>query len=322
MPVDVLIAVLSLLTLPDLMAFRCCSKSTKNIVMVLYYHNVLRILARFFPDPASLLRSLDQNNGIISGSVALYAIITQTQPEWTPMDVDIYVTDFHASKLIEHILSVQHYVFQSEATPTRNKYTELDDVKKVMTFGNGAHNIDIIISDNSCVEGHVFRFHSTPVMNFINGRGVYCAYPLLTLNMRGIIHSQCWKLNKQPKIKMLACVAKYRDRGFDIVRDPKIWPDCAEHTCFRSGTCPHTIRAVNDNRGLWIPLQPQNQYDPRNVINRTYSTVWTLGGECKGLKVASPFVYTSRMHTCEYDSCTVKCHAHHNSQTGSNSTEN
>jgi hypothetical protein len=148
---------------------------------------------------------------------------------------------------------------------------------------------------------------------------VYCAYPLLTLNQRGIIHPQCWNLNKRPKIKMLSCVAKYRDRGFDIVRDPVVWPDCAEHACHRSGTCPHTVRSVDDRRGLWIQIQPQDRNDSRNLVNTIYSTVWTLGGECKGSKIAKHFVHTSSIIPCEWSPVqTAECITHHSMQIGLN----
>jgi hypothetical protein len=64
----------------------------------------------------------------------------------------------------------------------------MDSRCQVAQLSNGLRNIDLVVSASETAVDTIFTFHSTPVMNFISGYGIFSAYPLLTLQNKGFVH--------------------------------------------------------------------------------------------------------------------------------------
>ncbi|KAK7000965.1 hypothetical protein R3P38DRAFT_2796267 [Favolaschia claudopus] len=110
--------------------------------------------------------------------------------------------------------------------------------------GKKVVNIIIVPDDNAATA--IFHFHSTIVMNYFSGYGVFCAYPALTLARKGILNSSVAQSDAQRR-RVARCIDKYTLRGFDMKTNLNEHKNWEQHTC-----------AVYDGRT---------------------SVVWSLGGD-------------------------------------------
>ncbi|EJD49284.1 hypothetical protein AURDEDRAFT_161781 [Auricularia subglabra TFB-10046 SS5] len=85
-----------------------------------------------------------------------------------------------------------------------------DSFERVLRYGRGPKHIDVVCTSATPVYC-IFRFHCTPVMNFITWNKAYCMYPFDSLiRSRGLI------LRENNDRTRLA-LDKYRRRGFKLV---------------------------------------------------------------------------------------------------------
>ncbi|KAJ7202999.1 hypothetical protein C8J57DRAFT_1038179, partial [Mycena rebaudengoi] len=122
----------------------------------------------------------------------------------------------------------------------------------------------------------VFYFHSTVVMNFISGGGLFCAYPALTTDHVSIPTAGYYDpgINRS---QMDACFEKYTDRGFSFVTAASSNGNGGEHICYRDYCCPRTIRTLYDNGGLFVPFGSTVE-EHQIIYDKWHTVLWSVGG--------------------------------------------
>ncbi|KIN94092.1 hypothetical protein M404DRAFT_73349, partial [Pisolithus tinctorius Marx 270] len=128
---------------------------------------------------------------VISGSLALHMVLPANSCAWTPSDLDIYnakacLSHFHHALTFSECLLAGYNVIR-ETRVDASSYN-MSTIRSILTFSNGTHYIDVIVSKTSTALSPLFQFHSTAVMNFISADTIFCAYPNLTFNHCALIN--------------------------------------------------------------------------------------------------------------------------------------
>ncbi|KAJ7709301.1 hypothetical protein B0H16DRAFT_1271026, partial [Mycena metata] len=178
--------------------------------------------------------------GLISGSIALLMV---TDLEFEPGDIDLYVPLSQEDTAIRLCIQELDFV-QTESRDSL--YDNSSSVKTVHWLENSSRRMNIIVVENENPAVAVFRFHSTVVMNFLCSRGLYCAYPSLTLYHLSIPNSGLMMSDAEVAQKCRDCFEKYRERGIRFERDPRTFPGHGIHACFVDAECTSTIRSTED----------------------------------------------------------------------------
>jgi hypothetical protein len=180
---------------------------------------------------------MKESGVIISGSFAL-SIIHPGQ--FTPNDIDFYVTSFGFATVLLFVQSVGYTIIPSK--DSGRKYgTNLIVVELKHSLSQKCINII------TGLEGHavrfITRFHSTLVMNYISWFGLVSLYPEWTLNKAGLIVT-----NTKANLKNFQ---KYKNRGYKLYND---LDSLGNHSDLY---CPQRDHHLNDDRYLLQTFGPR-----------------------------------------------------------------
>ena len=279
------------------------------------------MLGGFCLDSVRFLAELRKEHAIVSGSVALYAMLGITfgggndnEHNWKPNDIDVYVPFPEAFEaevpFVTYMVYVEGYHPIGRKVKAEEGYMLFSEVKDVISLQKGTTRMDVILSGSRSSLKPIMRYHSTPVMNGISGNGIFSAYPEMTCAYRGNFNPMVFALDrgspKLPPANIRKAFHKYTARGFDIRRNPSCWSD-VNHVCTKSSHCPLTVRNVEDWGCLYTTFRELGENDGVGMkigsISKDVSVddglvVWLLGGRrCDGRHFGLPgYVATQRVY--------------------------
>ncbi|KAJ2911883.1 hypothetical protein MD484_g8534, partial [Candolleomyces efflorescens] len=207
---------------------------------------------------ASLLRLMEVTDTLVSGSFLLPLMERKT---CIPNDLDI----FASLGSYEMVLS---YLRKKGFQDCKRIYP---NGRQVGAYSNNLRDISFIYEVKN---KRSYKFHSTPVMNYLSFHGLVCLYDI-TLYKMGIAN-YCEDVPR----RVQACYDKYRDRGFDI------WQHLEEdHICKIDGCCPQTVRSLFDKDVVHIRFPDFVETAEEELRkNEARIAMWRLatGAACKG----------------------------------------
>ncbi|KAH7905659.1 hypothetical protein BJ138DRAFT_1118279 [Hygrophoropsis aurantiaca] len=172
------------------------------------------IIIPFCSNVRGFWESLRSGRGVVSGSAALKLILPQWTCGWQIQDLDLYLAHGHETNLIAFLANEGFIVVGI----VEDGYGELagEAIDKVISLRRGEKSIDVIIASSSLSAiAPIFRFHSTPVMNFFNAEVVFSAYPGLTIRYQGLVnYGRITTAGQEEKGHLLRCWQKYENRGY------------------------------------------------------------------------------------------------------------
>jgi hypothetical protein len=322
LPLEMVAKVWSELTMVDLVVYGGTSKANYVIVQASIKTSLDRLLLPFVQSEGvdQFLNVLSVERAVVSGSMALHFMLScsltgvEGGETWGPADMDIYEPndeDKHSGVVKYLIVEEGYKEVQCKVSALGDGYNLHPQIKKVTRLVRGRRVVDVINTTSPDAIAAIVGFHSTPVINWISGDGVFCAYPQLLSKRRGLVNPMGLTLPdftpKLPPANVRACLKKYFDRGFDIRRNPSCWPG-EEHDCTSSANCPHTTRSMIDRGTMYYRLKKSDEpagihmtegVDYRGPYCSRYIMYWSLGGpSCdQRHRVSKPFI----MHREEAD---------------------
>ncbi|KAK7028254.1 hypothetical protein R3P38DRAFT_3189731 [Favolaschia claudopus] len=229
-------------------------------------------LARADLDPEPTLACMRQNPAIVSGSTTLPVLVDAKFP---PNDLDLYTTAPYETAMI----NMMHRAEYGDMRMADNPYREMQGILRTHWLKKGKKVVNIIIVPDDNAATAIFHFHSTIVMNYFSGYGVFCAYPALTLARKGILNSSVAQSDAQRR-RVARCIDKYTLRGFDMKTNLNEHKNWEQHTCAADASCPTTFRSLHDHASLFIPFPDfATAATAAPVYDGRTSVVWSLGGD-------------------------------------------
>jgi hypothetical protein len=254
------------------------------------------------------MKALNSEHAIVSGSVALYTMLSVTfngddsnENGWYPNDIDVYVPLPDDLKqpppLVTYMMDNEGYHTRTPVISLNMNYPAYPSIQDVIYLKKGNKTMDIIVSANRFSISPIFHFHSTPVMNCITGNGIFSAYPKMTCQKRRILNPLVLHMDitspPMPYFSVRAALKKYEDRGFQIRRNPSCWSRVF-HLCTRSINCPHTTRQMEDWGCLYLTLRSfgkntgissKSALVTEDIFDGQGTITWHFGGDaCDSLK--------------------------------------
>jgi len=322
LPLEMVAKVWSELTMADLIVYGGTSKANYAIVQASIRSSLEHLLLPFVRSGGvnQFLSVLSTERAVISGSMALFFMLScsltgvQSGQGWGPADMDVYEPndEDRRSNIVGYLIVEEGYKeVGSKVSALGEGYNLHSRIKKVTRLRRGRHIVDVIITVSPDAIAAIMGFHSTPVMNWISGDGVFSAYPQLLSKKRGLVNSMGLTLpNFSPKLppaNVRMCLKKYFNRGFDIRRNPSCWPG-DKHVCCSSVNCPHTVRSMLDHGTMYYRFKKSDELagihmtggiDYKGPYCSQYILYWSIGGpSCdQRHRVTRPFI----MHRGEAD---------------------
>jgi len=276
-PIELVGKVWDYLTLTDLLRYSKTSKCNYNDVHNAIRDSVHQVLGQFCLDPARFLAELRKEHAIVSGSVALYAMLGVTfgggndnEQDWKLNDIDVYVPILDICKagapFVTYMAYMEGYHHVGRRVRAEEGYILFPEVKDIISLQKGTIRMDVILSGSRSSLKPILRYHSTPVMNGISGNGMFSAYPEMTCAYHGNFNPMVFVLDrsspKLPPVNVRRAFHKYTARSFDIRRNPSCWSDSdVVHVCTKSSHCPLTTRNVEDWGCLYITFRELEEND-------------------------------------------------------------
>ncbi|KAJ7258987.1 hypothetical protein C8J57DRAFT_1073393, partial [Mycena rebaudengoi] len=170
---------------------------------------------------------------IISGSLPL-AILTGGT--FIPNDMDIFVPCSQEQTMLA-LLEIQYGCIPTASVRGQNYInSEVANVRWLSTTDSAWH-INLMTCTGECPVSALWHFHSTLVMNFISSKGIYSAYPKLTLHHWGILSASFYSHSLDGHCRRKSII-KYRKRGFSFRTSLDITGSRRRHVCFRDLHAP------------------------------------------------------------------------------------
>ncbi|KAK6972184.1 hypothetical protein R3P38DRAFT_2469102, partial [Favolaschia claudopus] len=194
-----------------------------------------------------MLQCLRKGNGIISGSTPLPILLDL---KFKPNDLDVYVLEEDEDRMLD--LVKDSFLF-TIVRQSDNPYRDVPGLLRTHWLKKGTQVINVMVVAGDNAASAIFQFHSTIVMNYISGWGVFCAYPELTLEGKSITNLSVLT-NEEQRKRATYCFDKYGERGIDHrkkLSDHRAW---SSHVCGVDPSCPTTFRALHDRTSLFIPF--------------------------------------------------------------------
>lgn len=282
--------------LPSMLTLMATSNDYRRIGKTHLHERLFRLIRPFIDDVTALLANMSLSHTVISGSAALWYMMPPSDDSWFPKDLDLYTTVRGYNTIKGYILGKGFHEMShtGNAQNLQPDYPTTSGIKSVTVLRKGDITIDIIVSLRVSPLVPIFHFHSTTVMNFISAQGFFSAYPTITEKYRGIASPMAYWPANEPGDKIVKCLEKYADRGFDVRKDPSDWPGELEHFCRRSFDCPETLRSTVDGGCLFYPFPHSFNKQcflegirVHRAIKERFNVAWHLGGSEGGMK---PFV--------------------------------
>ncbi|KAJ7019259.1 hypothetical protein C8F04DRAFT_975950 [Mycena alexandri] len=222
---------------------------------------------------------LRQTRSIVSGSAALLMV---SELEFVPGDLDVYTPLSQEEAALAIVQGSMGFDKVSSWMP--HGYCSNAAICKVHRLAKARKSINLIIVQGEDPAAAVFHFHSTIVMNYLSGFGLYCAYPGLTLLDAGVMNLPVVLRDVRARGSAEECYEKYRDRGVTMVNDVKKLSGHGRHDCRRDAECPHTVRSTVDELGLYVELLQPTDAEEEYLARHRYATIWMLGGPMCGAR--------------------------------------
>jgi len=284
LPNEVRSRVWEFLPINDLICYSQTSGSNRIQMQDFIRRNTNDEVRRFVRDPNTLQHLLWSTRSIISGSVALAALISFELRDWQPRDMDIYTTPSKVNIFLTQLMEVEGYTIVARSN-TNDNYVTPGGIVEVIKLSNiqGAR-ADLIVSDNKCPFTQTLKFYGSHVSNGITGRGIVCLYPQTTLNYRVMMNLPALHPNSLSiPVSVQRCMVKYTKRGFNFdinslayLRNP--------HDCVKSSQCPHTGRNLYDHSVLALAFhhgKRDGAFLPntmKRVFRGPFYNAWCIGG--------------------------------------------
>ena len=298
LPPEIVAYIWSFLTLKELVNFGGTSRLNRKLVFSALRNTVYRLIEPFTPNRGvnGLLSTLKAERAVISGSMALYPLLfcnfsgtNSGDLYWKPHDMDIYKPQFgqnHESGVLKYLQEAEGFMVVKTNTLTlREQYDTPSSISGIKSVVRGDLRVDVVTSSGSSAIAPIFKFHSTPVFNWISPQGFFSAYPSLTCIRRGLLNPMALSRGRfvpdLPSTATRSSLDKYCERGFDVRRNPSCWQD-DRHKCTLSAECPISSRCVVDGGCLFMPFEEvvgrmEVPYDSQYIL------FWYLGGPpCDG----------------------------------------
>ncbi|KAK7054076.1 hypothetical protein R3P38DRAFT_3171590 [Favolaschia claudopus] len=235
--------------------------------------------------PDIALRILRKTESVISGSTTLPVLINLS---FTPNDLDMYTPlRYEGIVLVELSTKLAFTVFRR----TEEHYKVDSSIVRVHWLRKGHHIINLLVVAGENAPAAIFRFHSTIVMNFISGYGVFCGYPELTLRKKSIANHSVLQ-DKISRSRALVCFEKYESRGVLTHDDLRGHDGWVSHVCGTDKSCPSTLRSLHDDGSLFVSFQSTSTPECPPIMHSGFASVlWSLGGtRCAPLPISHPLV--------------------------------
>jgi hypothetical protein len=242
---------------------------------------VFRAVNEFALPAREFMRAMLMTSSVIAGSVAAN-VVTGSRYEPSALDVVTPASEEHSMLAI---LQQDMGCILVESTVPLGMQGSL---RMMYEFERKGRSIKLWIAAGENPTVPIMLTNTTFVMNFISSWGIYCAYPTLTLSSRGLVNHFTYADDdgdgNATFSRVNASFFKYVNRGVAFEVDDRSWADTRKrHRCFVSATCPHTIRSLYDNAGLYIAFPVE--YDGVKTLgskstrlDRNQTTIWSLGG--------------------------------------------
>ncbi|KAK7037916.1 hypothetical protein R3P38DRAFT_2515719, partial [Favolaschia claudopus] len=195
----------------------------------------------------ALLSHFREGGGFVSGSTPPPST---AGPNFKPNDLDIYAFDFDEDRTLDLLKNSFQFATVHKSD---NPYQDIAGIARTHWLKKGPHVINLMVMTSGNAAAAIFQFHSTIVMNYISGWGVFCAYPELTMSGKSIANPSALASERERK-RAIYCFDKYGERGIDhrgTLSDHKAW---SSHACGVDPSCPTTLRALHDSHSLFIPF--------------------------------------------------------------------
>ncbi|KAJ7715755.1 hypothetical protein B0H16DRAFT_1238993, partial [Mycena metata] len=153
---------------------------------------------------------LRTTRGVVSGSAALLMV---SDLSFEPGDLDIYVPASQDQTALA--LADKRLGYDLKRSSART-YGNNMEIKRVHVLMKGRKKLNIITTKGENAVAAIYNFHSTVVMNVLTASGLYCAYPTLTLERRGVANLPALLRDAMAYRKTRECYEKYRQRGISI----------------------------------------------------------------------------------------------------------
>ncbi|KAJ7511765.1 hypothetical protein B0H11DRAFT_1700047 [Mycena galericulata] len=227
-----------------------------------------------------MLGILGTTRSVISGSAVLKVL---TNLQFIPNDLDVYVPEAQEGAM-DRFLTTEMGFTCYQKTPVQ--YPEHVGLKIHYSYCKGAHKIDVLVVEGDNALLALFRFHSTIVMNFISHKGVYCAYPDLTMNHLSVANTE-YLADPMTAARTNRCLEKYRRRGVQTETQVGIGHKSRKgyrtHECGVDPNCSTTLRSVHDGHGTFTPMgsygeENKKEEEEFDAYDNCHSVVWSIGG--------------------------------------------
>ena len=241
-------------------------------------------LLTFVSDPFMFRLMLCDTESILSGSFMVRLILQNTEFNcWSPNDLDVYIA-ITTGETIVHFLQAQGYqIMGGEDSSSDNKtYDNVYGVSGIihMFKEESRTKIDVITSTHATSMLPLASFWGTLVMNALSMDMLCIPYQRLTLWGSG-----CFSLTGVVHTKLLSCVMKYHNKGFEL---NGFTTNGANHgVCGNQPLwyCPHARRFLGDKGCLTIHFG-QGDGALGNIVSSYQfylAAQWRMGAEeCEG----------------------------------------
>jgi hypothetical protein len=283
-PEELIRGIWEILPLQDLIAYGNTCRLNRLRVQDVIRQSTDDEIRRFCTDPEGFRAMLWSNKSMVSGSVALAALVPSKLRAWKPHDMDVYTSSGRLNRVLKYLEKVDGYKMLSRMATRPNDYPDVGGVREVVKVGNRRGLcMDVVVSDQNSIFGPVFRFYGSHVFNGITGRGLISMYPGQTLAGQSL-----WNFNARGagriSIGVQKSVVKYTARGYNFAFNSVLHLD-RPHECGHSRSCPHTHRNMFD-RGVLALVFPvdgvtEGAFVPNSVgalYNGRHGNLWCLGG--------------------------------------------
>ncbi|KAJ7626390.1 hypothetical protein DFH06DRAFT_1339529 [Mycena polygramma] len=157
-------------------------------------------------DADQILEGMQRSESIIAGSVTV-AVLSPTY--FRPNDIDIYCPEDEEDRMTDFL---EDEIRCSLVKETDVRYPDRLSIKRILWFVKAGTRINLMVVKGRNATAAVFQFHSTVVMNILYYRGIYCAYPELTLRQLSIVNGASLQDEIESE-RTARCIEKYDARG-------------------------------------------------------------------------------------------------------------
>lgn len=264
------------MNLQSLRALAVTCHQYQKLVAEHYQRLVYQIIYPFTRSPQLFVATLESCHAVISGPLVLAALVSPSMDSYI---MDIYVPATSASKLHSVLVTVFGYEEENDAPGTNFcgdhsfPSREIMDLSRLVRVRRRIHVFTV--RGNPLVA--IFGFKSTIPMNFISANGIFCGYPKMTLERKGLINQSAPL--RESTIKRCRF---YDELGFNHLPSHPCW--LGTHTCGKWSSCPLTLRNLYDRGGMFLEFQRSDKLDWRGRIryDDSGSVTWLLdcGAAC------------------------------------------